>query len=39
LIVVADTGPLHHLVLIGQANVLTPLYKRVLVLSSVVSTK
>jgi predicted nucleic acid-binding protein len=31
MIVIADTGPLHYLVLIGHANVLAPLYSRVLV--------
>jgi hypothetical protein len=29
MIVVADTGPLHYLVLIGAADVLPPLYHRV----------
>src|ERR1700686_4836191 len=31
MIVVADTGPIHYLVLIGAADVLKPLYSRVLV--------
>jgi hypothetical protein len=31
MIVVADTGPLHYLVLIGAVDVLQPLYSRVLV--------
>ena len=31
MIVVADTGPLHYLVLIGAVDVLAPLYTRVLV--------
>ena len=31
MIVVADAGPLHYLVLIGAADVLQPLYGRVLV--------
>jgi|SRR5580658_2046358 predicted nucleic acid-binding protein len=34
--VVADTGPLHYLVLIGQADVLALLYTRVLVPTTVV---
>ena len=36
MLVVADTGPLHCLVLIGQANMLATLYKRVLVPATVV---
>ena len=31
MIVVADTGPLHYLVLIGAVDILQPLYSRVLV--------
>ncbi len=31
MIVVADTGPIHYLVLIGAVDVLQPLYTRVLV--------
>jgi predicted nucleic acid-binding protein len=31
MIVVADAGPLHYLLLIGAANILQPLYRRVLV--------
>ena len=34
--IVADTGPLHYMVLIGQAKVLAPLYKRVPVPTTVV---
>jgi len=36
MIVVADTGPLHYLALIGEATVLAPLYPRVLVPAAVV---
>jgi len=36
MIVVADTGPLHYLALIGQANVLATLYERVLVPTKVI---
>lgn len=36
MIVVADTGPLHYLALIGEVNVLAPLYARVLVPTAVV---
>jgi predicted nucleic acid-binding protein len=31
MIVIADTGPLNYLVLIGAAHVLQPLYARVIV--------
>ena len=31
MIVVADTGPIHYLVLIAAVEVLKPLYRRVLV--------
>ena len=36
MIVVADTGPIHYLVLIGAVDVLKPLYGRVLVPQTVV---
>jgi len=36
MIVIADTGPLNYLILIGEVDVLPPLYTRVIVPETVV---